>query len=381
MLRFGALIYASWFMIMSAIKSVGVLLAPCFIPVRAHSLGCAGIAQLMMLLVAVGAFLGEAAEGQTPGDASKAEFLAEYGPALETLEERCSNLTVRLRVERKVHPAEITYYIKDDAFQNIARYSPEKPPPSGFEKVYSASPGTAFYVTSGSYGGPYILRGAGDDLREGIIQRHGALDKWMALPVTQIHLHAMRQLIDGSNAQLISVKRLQENAEDVVEAEFFLQYYREGEAPPDGVAKGSGVLITIRFFPKRSWVIKGYVIKGDPLPAGEGRSQQTTRTVTLNYDDPPSTDPLFPRRIDYLMVNRLSDGEIIRDQQTIFVESVITGDVSDEQFTLPHFGLPDLQKEDGGGFFAWFVAVNVVIFAACLAYLLLKRRSAQRQLH
>lgn len=297
----------------------------------------------------------------SPSRDDVAKFLDTYSDALDALESRYAHFRCAARHVRPSYEADVRYFVKEGCFQTETTYAEQKdrrPPNYPRVHVRSECGDRVFEISKQTLDGPFMIAGFGDLIQQQLERYHLRYCRPIAQAPTHIFGMSMRAIIGDPATRISAISQVEDGDHRLVEVAFELnrdtfKFHRA----------------TVRFLPEEEWIVKGY----DLLYEGQYTTGVSTATYSgqVEYATPAGATYPFPSRVRIEVRQPPNDPVLVEDATT---REVVFDRISDKQFTLAHFGLPELGNErEDGHFVIWLALGSTVVFAGCLVYLLKSR--------
>lgn len=305
-------------------------------------------------------------------DGAASEFSRRYQDVIPKFSHGAANVsckvtgTITRNGEREQFDAE--YYALGTSRQEIRRYTDTpRERPSG--RVVSLSPLTSFFLERPVRDGAFLIKAFDDSANSTVTEKLRVrllfeLDPFL-YAATRIFDVPMEDVVSGKGATISSVKDLSASGGLIEIACAF--------KPPSKNYKSARVVLD----PERDYAIREYDIVFDSAV----EDTRETRHGVVECERWPDADCVFPKAVRIVDETLTADGkrfEVVREAR---FEEVRVGSVSEAQFTLGNFGLPNISlrgRDRLYPFNRWYfwslVATSIV------GWLYLRKKSPARRL-
>jgi len=276
------------------------------------------------------------------GHDSEEQIRAEWLKGVGRLEEPLKNIACQAHGtisgysdEEYSYRFSARYLVKGDSRLVIYHYDPKHPRPRyGASSVYCLTPSWVFELGQGFAGGPYFIRAYEPDLSRASrrfvradARMKRELDVYVFAAVSICDI-PVRELLADPGVKITAIKRPSEGEPGAVEVSF------EFTDPNSSPNYKSGVAV---LKPSLDWAISRYEIV---LRSQPGVRETISGTVLCQRWGP--TEFVFPKKVERADETTTPDGKRYWRTAQVEFEDVALRQVSDSDFTLGAFGLPEL---------------------------------------
>lgn len=308
----------------------------------------------------------------------KEEILArikrELPEAHRRLRERFANVKVTGEYSKKVYTAGVTYYVKDDMLQCELRYDKKHRIPSYPDgRVYSIHDGAAFRL---EYASPstYVIEQYNTD--KDWVQRvrfitNVVIERFLFAPFQMDSLRAS-DVVQAPSFKLISASKTQWKGREAI------RVHAKWKLPPQWERSQleSG---NMTFVPSLDWAMTEWKLREKALYEGKPVGTEEF-SAKLDYGPLNDGEAIYPRTVEYTVKSiALGKPNEYNERESLRIDSVEPGVVTDEQFSPAAYGLPDYLHPRRAWYrrpLFWIIAVNIALLALVVWYLLRRRARA-----
>lgn len=279
------------------------------------------------------------------------EAVPEYGDALASLEMRFRDFSARAHHIRPDYQSDVEYFVKGNSFQSITEYGDEVRP-AGYPKrcVRSVSPKTVFELASASLNEPYFIRFGGEEFRKTDLSYESKRSMPFVLAATHLFALSMRTIVDSPDTQVELAKAVEPVSAGDVQGDYEVTFVLN----PSQCRFDRAV---VTFARAAGWVVTAYRCYFDLR--NQSAEEWAIYTGTVEYQDSKEFGGPVPRRVAveipaYSRSTTLQAAEAgaptLREPgfETAEILEYRRGPVSEGQFTLGTFGVPDIAFDDPG---------------------------------
>lgn len=324
------------------------------------------------------------------GAALKERFLREYPAAFQRLQRPLENVTCRGHKTLEVYSADVTFLIKGTSDLEILHYQTTTSPQSfSGTDLYCHTPTYGFVLAQKVPNDPYTpkkIRRSDKELEFVRAEKLRRVENFTHTCFLAFE-HTVEEIISLPTFEITKMTSRTDGRTEIVEMEFRAKDWLQDPKP---LFVRKLVSAKMEFVPDLDWSLRSFDYTTEHEYEGKSSRQRFTGKIDAQRWSKDSL--VFPKRVEVDLHNEDEKQAASTRGWVVDFDTVEFGTVTDDQFTLSKFGLPDSLPSTGNAVefndkkptrsskLYWLIAANGTAFLLLLLYFALRRRRKRSQI-